>query len=195
MRTMSRQRRSTVSAPNRKDECSLPDSDGRFAFIAGYTEGGLPYGTTWDELREDVDIEDAALVDKNATNTTFREWVPDFDKWPGSWMGVREDLEYGRKMLPYFEHFLQELYDEGLSRKTFVQYRDHLWLLGGTIITGVSNYEEHQIDPLEKLHDSVMVDGILPDHHDHMSGAELKAFARMCRKLEKFLDQHYGSLF
>lgn len=194
MKTKPGQLRITASAPTRKDEFSLPDSDGHFAFIAGYTEGGFPYGTTWDELREDVYIEDA-LVDKKAPNTTFREWVPDFDKWPGSWMGVEEDLEYGRKMLPYFEHFLQELCDEGLSRKTFVQYRDNLWLLGGTIITGVSNYEEHHIDPLEKLHDSVMVDGILPDHHDHMSGAELNAFARMCRKFEKFLDQHYGLLF
>jgi hypothetical protein len=84
-------RRNSVSAPTRKDECSLPDSDGHFAFIAGYTEGGFPYGTTWDELREDVFIKDA-LVDKKATNTTFREWVPDFDKWPGSWMGVKETL-------------------------------------------------------------------------------------------------------
>ena len=26
------------------------DSDDRFAFIAGYTRGGKPYGTTWEEL-------------------------------------------------------------------------------------------------------------------------------------------------
>ncbi len=26
------------------------DSDDRFAFIAGYTSGGMPYGTTWEEL-------------------------------------------------------------------------------------------------------------------------------------------------
>ncbi|ABQ27088.1 hypothetical protein [Geotalea uraniireducens] len=135
------------------------------------------------------------MTDRKASNATFREWTPDFDKWPSSWMGVKEDLEYGRKILPYFEHFLQELYDEGFSRKTFVQYRDNLWLLGGTIITGVSNYEEHHIDPFEKLYDSVISDGILPDHYDDMSEAELYAFARMCRRLEKFLDQHYRALF
>lgn len=27
-----------------------PDSDLNFAFIAGYTEGGAPYGVTWDEV-------------------------------------------------------------------------------------------------------------------------------------------------
>jgi len=28
------------------------DSDDTFAFIAGYTEGGAPYGTTWEEKEE-----------------------------------------------------------------------------------------------------------------------------------------------
>ena len=26
------------------------ESDNTFAFIAGYTEGGFPYGLTWEEL-------------------------------------------------------------------------------------------------------------------------------------------------
>jgi hypothetical protein len=109
-------------------------------------------------------------------------------------MGVNEDLEYGRQLLPYFEDFLRELYDEGLSRKTFVQYRDNLWLLGGSIITNVSLFEEYDIDPLEKLYDSVTCDGMLPDHHDQLSAAELALFRRMCRRFEKFLHQHYGAL-
>jgi len=29
-----------------------PDSDETFAFIAGYTPAGLPYGTTWEELED-----------------------------------------------------------------------------------------------------------------------------------------------
>ena len=27
-----------------------PDSDATFAFIAGYTSGGAPYGVTWEEM-------------------------------------------------------------------------------------------------------------------------------------------------
>jgi len=46
----------------------------------------------------------------------FRVWVPDFDRWPESWMGVEEDLAYGRKLLPWLSDFLQALYDEGMSR-------------------------------------------------------------------------------
>jgi hypothetical protein len=29
-----------------------PDSDERFAYIAGYTAGGLPYGITWEEMED-----------------------------------------------------------------------------------------------------------------------------------------------
>lgn len=28
----------------------FPDADDRFAFIAGYTSGGVPYGVTWEEM-------------------------------------------------------------------------------------------------------------------------------------------------
>jgi hypothetical protein len=63
----------------------------------------------------------------------FYQWASDFDDWPQSWMGVEEDLGYGRKLLPYFADFLGEIFDQGRSRKTFVLYRDNLWLLGGTV--------------------------------------------------------------
>jgi hypothetical protein len=29
-----------------------PDSDDTFAYIAGYTSGGSPFGTTWEEIGE-----------------------------------------------------------------------------------------------------------------------------------------------
>ena len=32
------------------DENLFEDMDDHFAFIAGYTPGGFPYGTTWEEL-------------------------------------------------------------------------------------------------------------------------------------------------
>jgi len=130
-------------------------------------------------------------VSKNRTENkeSFRAWAPDFDRWPTSWMGVKEDLDYGRKLLPWFAGFLQALYAEGLSRKTFSQYRDNLWLLGGTIIRKVSWDEEYSDDPLEKLRESVADDGILPDHYDQMTQAELRAFERMCRRFEKYLGK------
>jgi hypothetical protein len=126
---------------------------------------------------------------RSENKESFRAWVPNFDRWPKSWMGVEEDLDYGRKLLPWFADFLQALYVEGLSRKTFAQYRDNLWLLGGTIIREVSLYEEYQVDPLVKLRESVADDGILPDHYDQMTQAELNAFERMCRRFVKYLRE------
>ncbi|PNU20230.1 hypothetical protein C2E25_08575 [Geothermobacter hydrogeniphilus] len=128
-------------------------------------------------------------VDRNNEAESFRAWAPDFDRWPKSWMGVAEDLAYGKKLLPWFAGFLQALYAEGMARKTYVQYRDTLWLLGGTIIREISLYEAYQADPLEKLRESVADDGILPDHYDQMTQAELRAFERMCRRFEKHLEK------
>ncbi|ALC15823.1 hypothetical protein DSOUD_1037 [Desulfuromonas soudanensis] len=120
---------------------------------------------------------------------TFRHWAPDFDGWPNSWMGVREDLVFGRKLLSYFAEFLQALYVAGVTRRTFVQYRDNLWLLGGIIISRVSLYDDYQADPLATLIIAVEMDDILPDHHHRMNQAELRAFSRMCRLFEKHLRQ------
>jgi hypothetical protein len=108
-------------------------------------------------------------------------------------MGIKEDLEYGKKLLPFLEEFLQGLIEEGMSRKTFVQYRDNVWLLGGTIISKVSQFEEYGIEPLEKLTESVACDGIPPDDSRHMRADELRAFERMCRRFEKFLAGKYGA--
>lgn len=120
---------------------------------------------------------------------SLRVWAPDLDRWPESWMGVAEDLAYGKKLLPWFAGFLQALYAKGLSRKTFAQYRDHLWSLGGTIIREISLYDEYQTDPLVKLRESVADEGILPDHYDQMTHAELKAFERMLRRFEQYLGE------
>ena len=61
---------------------------------------------------------------KTTRPTDFRTWTPDFDEWPERWMGMEEDLDYGRRLLPYFAEFLQALYAQGLSKKTFGQYRE-----------------------------------------------------------------------
>jgi hypothetical protein len=42
--------RSTADKAMKLEE--TPDSDGTFAFIAGYTPAGFPYGITWEEFEE-----------------------------------------------------------------------------------------------------------------------------------------------
>ena len=45
-------------AKEREDEMLSEDADGRFAFIAGYTSGGMPYGITWEEIDEDPEADE-----------------------------------------------------------------------------------------------------------------------------------------
>jgi len=123
----------------------------------------------------------------------LRDWAPDIEKWPRSWMGIEEDQEYGKKLMPYVEHFLRDLMEQGVSRRTFAQYRDYVWLLGGSIISKVSLYDEYSVDPLEKLMESVENDGILPDDYDTMTETEMRSFEKMCRRFEKFLRKEYPS--
>jgi hypothetical protein len=125
--------------------------------------------------------------------TSLQDWAPGIDEWPGSWMGVAEDLEYGVKLLPYMKEFLEDLLNQGIARRTFVGYRDNVWGLGGTIIKQVSWDEEYGADPLKKLMESVEADGVLPDDFDQMSEDELHSFERMCRRFEKFLLRAYGA--
>jgi len=124
---------------------------------------------------------------KMLTPKNVKELVPDLGKWPESWMGAEEDLEYGKKLLPFMEQFTYYLMAQGLSRKTLKEYVDWAWLLGGRIIKEVSIYREYKKDPAKKLMEAVEGGGCLPEGHEGMSQSELESFARMGGKFEKFL--------
>ena len=55
-----------VGKPGKKLDFEMPLSymESQFAFIAGYTSGGAPYGITWDELDpewSDYDVGDGVI--------------------------------------------------------------------------------------------------------------------------------------
>ena len=122
---------------------------------------------------------------------TLRELSPDFDKWPERWMGTKEDREYGKKLLPYMEEFLDVLIKikGNRSRKTLKIHIDNAWLLGGSIIRHVSMYQEYKTTPLKKLMESVESGGILPDGYDHMTERDLSGFESTCELFENYLKK------
>jgi hypothetical protein len=120
---------------------------------------------------------------------TLRELSPDFDKWPEEWMGTKEDREYGKKLLPFMESFLNDLIKLDLSTKTLKNHRDNVALLGRSIITQVSTYEEHHVPSLTMLRKSVETGGMLPDGHADMTEKHIRAFERTCELFEKFLEK------
>lgn len=105
-------------------------------------------------------------------------------------MGTREDRGYGKRLLPFMESFLNSLISEGLSARQLKGHRDNVALLGRSIITRVSRYEEHGVPPLAMLRESVETGGLLPDGHDYMTEKELRAFERTCGLIEKSLRQN-----
>jgi hypothetical protein len=127
---------------------------------------------------------------KMLTPKKVEELVPDFEKWPGSWMGTEKDLEYGKRLLPFMEKFIHYIMAQGLSRKTLKEYVDWVWLLGGRIIKEVSIYGQYKKEPAKKLLETVEGGGCLPDGHEQMSKTDLESFARMCGKFEEFLRLH-----
>lgn len=55
-----------MSSNKKRRQCQYvmeQDSDENFAFIAGYTSGGLPYGITWEEMEEIEKKEQARQMD------------------------------------------------------------------------------------------------------------------------------------
>ena len=126
---------------------------------------------------------------KNPKTIDIRKIVPDFDRWPKSWMGTQQDLEYGKKMLPFMEGFILYFLAQDLSRKTLKAHIDNVWVLGGTIIRDVSIYERHKQDPRQKILATVESGDWLPEPSTNMSAWELASFERMCKKFEKFLKK------
>lgn len=59
-------------------EDKLFESDETFAFIAGYTSGGAPYGITWEEM-EEIERRDTELLGKEEHGHNGKELDLPFD--------------------------------------------------------------------------------------------------------------------
>ncbi|MFA9376534.1 MAG: hypothetical protein ACERKZ_07250 [Lachnotalea sp.] len=52
------------------------DSDEVFAFIAGYTSGGVPYGITWEEMQRIEELEEADSKSCEIVGSPIDEELP-----------------------------------------------------------------------------------------------------------------------
>lgn len=118
--------------------------------------------------------------------TKFETLSPDFEDWPHRWMGVKEDLAYGKKLLEEFRPFAEYLSSSGLSDKTIKKHLTNLWLLGGELIRKVSDDEEYNIPSRKLLSDSIDSYGGPYCRHLHSEDEE-KSFDSTCKKLYKYL--------
>ena len=118
---------------------------------------------------------------------TLFEICPDFPEWPKRWMGIEQDLEYGKNLLEIIRPFAEHIAESNLSNKTVNKHLTNLWLLGGEIIRNVSLHEEYSIPASKKLKKSVGSDGGPYCRHIE-SEYQMKSFDSTCRKLHNYLE-------
>ena len=121
----------------------------------------------------------------------FETLCPDFEEWPSKWMGLNDDLIYGKKLLEEIRPFVEQLVYSELTDKTIKKHLENLWLLGGEIIRTVSDEQEYNLPPLIILSESVDSYGGPPCRHLH-SEAEENSFNSTCKKLHKHLKNKIG---
>jgi len=101
---------------------------------------------------------------------------------------MSEDLLPGRRIVAYFQPFLEHLVQLQLSKKTLRKHVDNLWVLGGEIIRDLNQTPALRKLPMEQLvFDLVGDGGPVPYHGD--SEEELRSFESTCRKFRRFLEQ------
>lgn len=114
-------------------------------------------------------------------------YCPDLATWAQSWCGEERDVIQGEAIVAVFTPFLQDLLDQGLSRKTRNLHRDNLWLLGGEIIRDINDTPKLRKRPALALIKDAVANDEGPLIHGGFSEQEQRSFDSTCKKLNRFL--------
>jgi hypothetical protein len=114
-------------------------------------------------------------------------YCPDLSTWPSSWCGEERDVIPGEQIVAVFTPFLQDLLDQGLSRKTRNLHRDNLWLLGGEIIRDINETPKLRRRSARELVMQAVAGDEGPLIHGGVSEQEQRSFDSTCKKLNRFL--------
>lgn len=120
-------------------------------------------------------------------------YCPDLATWAASWRGEESDIIPGEQIVAVFVPFLQDLLDQGLSRKTRNLHRDNLWLLGGEIIRDINETPKLRKRPAAALIREAVENDEGPLIHGGFSEQEQRSFDSTCKKLNRFLAAHANS--
>ena len=120
-------------------------------------------------------------------------YCPDLATWPASWCGEERDVIPGQQIVALFTPFLQNLLDQGLSRKTRNLHRDNLWLLGGEIIRDINETPKLRKRPVGELIGEAIANDEGPLIHGCGNDQEQRLFDSTCRKLNRFMTAQVNS--
>jgi hypothetical protein len=120
-------------------------------------------------------------------------YCPDLATWAESWRGEERDVLVGEQIVAVFTPFLQDLLDQGLSRKTRNMHRDNLWLLGGEIIRDINETPKLRKRPAAQLLRAAIENDEGPLIHGGFSEQEQRSFDSTCKRLNRFMAAHANS--
>ncbi len=120
------------------------------------------------------------------------EFCPDLAEWPHRWRFDDHDLAFGRGLVDALTPFLLHLLHSDLTRSTRNRHRDHLWMLGGEIVS--RTYDEPR---LRKLPPAEVIGHYLDDEggpliYPSITEAQQRSFDATCRKLYRYLGEAGG---
>ena len=123
----------------------------------------------------------------------LKQICPDFDEWPERWMGVSDDIEYGKGIINLIEPFIEDLASKKLSIRTLKNHIDNLWLLGGELIRQINQDESNRAkEPLELMMINIGLSGG-PSCKHIQNEQELESYNATCKALYEFF-QHTGNI-
>ena len=129
---------------------------------------------------------------KQMANTTedtpsFEEDYLDVDHWPHRWRIEPGDLLVGERLLDIFKHFLSDLLEQKLSRKTLLLHREHVNTLGEEVIRRVHGKPDLRRKKMVPVLLVYLDEDGGPVIYPPTSSPKQRSFDNTCVKLRKFL--------
>ncbi len=109
------------------------------------------------------------------------------EEWPKSWMGVRADLEVGRRLVEAFVPFAEFLHQRGYAKSTLRRHVDNLWLLGGELVKRASVEPSLRGLPARTLIEKYVGGEGGPLLGPYETESEQRSLDATCRKLWRFM--------
>ncbi len=109
------------------------------------------------------------------------------EDWPESWMGVRADLEVGRRLVEEFVSFAEFLDGRGYAKSTLRRHVGGLWVLGGELVKRASVEPSLRALPARALIERYVDESGGPLLGPYETEGEQRSLDATCRLLWKFL--------
>lgn len=120
-------------------------------------------------------------------------YFKDFYEWPQHWMGFKEDIDLGNRILLEFIPFVEFLVNKKLARSTIKKYMADLGVLGSEIIRRIHENENQRKWPAEKILLDYLDEsgGPIPhcwDPNEFTQQRYITAYDSTCRNFYKFIN-------